>query len=258
MQKSFTIRQRVKNWLRLIRVPNLFTVPGDLLAGFFIATYSGINTGLDFSMCAPLAGLIFISLLTYSAGLIDNDLQDVARDKALRPDRPIPSGAISPRHAAVVMLCMIAAVMFGAFLLAGKNLYSPIFRIAGGLVAAVLLYNRIKNCSKILGAFLMGICRGANILLGAVLLGWSGAKASAPYATAVAIYIIVVTLLATQEAKYPKLPAIIGVLIRLLIPIQIVAILWVSAPALPGIICSALLCLCFFASRSLARKFYAS
>ena len=82
---------KLRAWLQLFRVPNLFTVPGDPLAGFLIATGGHLDTR---ALCAVLA-----SLAIYAAGLAMNDLADFAEDKSERPKRPLPSGAI-PRGTA--------------------------------------------------------------------------------------------------------------------------------------------------------------
>ena len=76
----------VSSWLRILRVPNLPTVPGDVLAGFFLCGLSAADPAFY-----RLLPLIASSLLLYSAGLILNDWSDVEKDKEERPDRPIPT-----------------------------------------------------------------------------------------------------------------------------------------------------------------------
>ncbi len=142
-------------WCRLLRLPNLFTVPGDPLAGFMLAT-GGL---LDWRV----AGAIATSLLLYSAGLLLNDYFDRHVDARERPDRPIPSGAVSP----------LAVVIVGAFLLIGGLLLA---RWAGGatgdlaagtLAGAVLAYNAGLKKVRFAGPVAMGLCRGASVFLGA-------------------------------------------------------------------------------------------
>ena len=71
-------------WLRLLRFPNLFTVPGDPLAGFFLA---GAAAPPGNALLAVGAALCF-----YVCGLVLNDLVDVGEDARERPGRPLPAG----------------------------------------------------------------------------------------------------------------------------------------------------------------------
>src|SRR6266567_8976267 len=87
-------------WLQLLRAPNLFTVPGDPLAGFLLATAGRPDIRLVFAITA--------SLCFYCHGLLLNDLADLAEDRRDRPNRPLPSGAASP--GAVRMVCAVLAL----------------------------------------------------------------------------------------------------------------------------------------------------
>src|SRR5204862_7712842 len=91
--------QRMKAWLQLFRFPNLFTVPGDPLAGFLIATGGRLDSR---ALCA-----VFASLCIYAAGLAMNDLADFAEDLRERPKRPLPSAAISRSAAWIVVANLI-------------------------------------------------------------------------------------------------------------------------------------------------------
>ena len=61
---------RLRAWLALLRPPNLFTVPGDLVAGFAVA--GGIGAGL----WPRLPWVVAASLLLYASGLLLNDWCD--------------------------------------------------------------------------------------------------------------------------------------------------------------------------------------
>src|SRR5512143_1178807 len=82
----------LRGWLELVRPPNLFTVPGDVLAGAALA-------GIAMRTMLTLASAVLISLLLYAAGLILNDYMDRRTDARERPERPIPSGRVSAAHA---------------------------------------------------------------------------------------------------------------------------------------------------------------
>ncbi|MEO6738822.1 MAG: UbiA family prenyltransferase [Chthoniobacteraceae bacterium] len=144
----------MKAWLQLFRVPNLFTVPGDPLAGFLIATGGRLDMR---ALCAVLA-----SLAIYAAGLAMNDLADFAEDKTDRPKRPLPSGAI-PRNTA--WFVTVNLTLFGLVLC---YLAGPQTLLMGiGTVMGVVLYNFITKKIPVIGALNMGVCRGMSLLLGA-------------------------------------------------------------------------------------------
>ena len=144
----------MKAWLQLFRVPNLFTVPGDPLAGFLIATGGRLDSR---AVCAVLA-----SLCIYAAGLAMNDLADFAEDLRERPKRPLPSGAIS-RSAAWIVVANLILLGLGLCFLAG-----PAAVLMGlGTILGVVLYNFLTKRIPVIGALNMGLCRGLSLLLGA-------------------------------------------------------------------------------------------
>ena len=84
--KSFNQIEMLYGRLELIRPPNLFTIPGDVLAGASLALISPEKIPHVFPVIA-------ISLLLYMSGLIINDCCDRNIDAIERPHRPIPSGS---------------------------------------------------------------------------------------------------------------------------------------------------------------------
>ena len=220
----------MKAWLQLFRLPNLFTVPGDPLAGFLIATGGRLDTR---AVCAVLASLAF-----YAAGLAMNDLADFAEDTRDRPKRPLPSGAI-PRSSA-----WFATVNLTLFGLALCYLAGPQTLLMGiGTVMGVVLYNFLTKKIPVIGALNMGVCRGLSLLLGAaaglgpdpqyleaaakldvflpalsaVLVALAPSSGQRFFVFAIgaalilAIYIAAVTNLARHETKrdYPRLPRVL-------------------------------------------------
>ena len=144
----------LRTWLQLFRAPNLFTVPGDPIAGYVLASYGAFEGGVFFAVGA--------SVCFYAAGLLDNDLADLAEDRAERPNRPLPSGAAHPRAVAVVAALLVVV----GFLLAGK-LGATALMVAAGVVGSVGLYNHVTKHLPVIGALNMGVCRGLSVLLGA-------------------------------------------------------------------------------------------
>ncbi len=166
-----------RTWLQLFRAPNLFTVPGDPLAGYILTALPGLAAGATIqpgdSLGSYLQAIfgtfepaifhaVGASVCFYAAGLLDNDLADLAEDRAERPNRPLPSGAANPRTVRAVAGLLIVA----GFFLAGK-LGATALIVAASVVIAVGAYNHLTKHLPVLGALNMGVCRGLSVLLGA-------------------------------------------------------------------------------------------
>ncbi|WP_239150815.1 UbiA family prenyltransferase, partial [Streptomyces sp. SID8111] len=81
---------RLGAWAELLRLPALFTVPGDALAG---AAAAGARPGVRTLLA------VGSSVCLYEAGMALNDWADREEDARERPHRPIPSGRIRPAAA---------------------------------------------------------------------------------------------------------------------------------------------------------------
>jgi hypothetical protein len=55
----------IRVWLQLLRAPNLFTVPGDPIAGFLLATFGVLTSKVIFAVAG--------SVCLYAGGLLLND-----------------------------------------------------------------------------------------------------------------------------------------------------------------------------------------
>jgi len=82
-----------KDYLILVRLPNLFTLPSNVLVGYFMVSSMTMTSYVQILL------LVTISILLYCVGLILNDLCDYSIDKKERPDRPLASGKVSRRAA---------------------------------------------------------------------------------------------------------------------------------------------------------------
>ncbi|WP_380166699.1 SCO3242 family prenyltransferase [Jannaschia sp. R86511] len=80
----------LRDWAELVRLPAAVTVPGDALVG--LAAAGGPVRAR--SALLPLA-----SVSMYWAGMALNDWADRDLDAVERPERPVPSGRISPAQA---------------------------------------------------------------------------------------------------------------------------------------------------------------
>ncbi len=159
----------LKGYLRLARPANLPTAAADVLAGAAISgvlTGISLNTDWNTSKLWDIALLVFSSVFLYAAGVVLNDVFDFKLDKVERPERPIPSGLVSVRSAAV----------FGGVLMNLGVLFSFLVGSVSGMVAvtlglSILLYDAFGKHHSFFGPLNMGICRGLNLLLGITILG---------------------------------------------------------------------------------------
>ena len=206
---------RVFAWLRLFRVVNLPTVPGDVLVGAALwPCFAGL--GLSVSRTAVLVGA---SVFLYLFGLVDNDIVGAKTDKG----RPIPDGEISLGAARLArFLCL--AVLIGVAL--GFGLPGLWWPMAFSLLVAVVLYNRTK------WSFLMGVCRALNLGCGVVAANtvYSGDAALllGPAAAVCVIwfaYIWAVTWYSTGEENDPEKKRRVGALVGGIVYLQLTALL---------------------------------
>ncbi len=145
-----------KDYLLLIRLPNLFTLPSNILVGFAIAS----ALTLTFTSFVQVLLLVTISIFLYCVGLVLNDLFDYNIDKKERPDRPLASGRIS-RKVAIVLVTIFSVIALSLSLLVSV----PTFGISLVLIALIFGYNKyLKNTQA--GPFTIAAARVMNVMLG--------------------------------------------------------------------------------------------
>ncbi|MCX2450625.1 UbiA-like protein EboC [Pedobacter sp. PLR] len=147
-------------YVTIIRPANLVTSVADVLAGVAISGYF-LTTAFDFEHLAPILLLCISTLGLYSGGVIFNDVFDAEKDKKERPGRPIPSGAISQKDAAVFGgICFTVGIVAAA----AVNLTSLVLALL--ILTAALTYDKWSKHLTVMGPVNMGLCRGLNLLLG--------------------------------------------------------------------------------------------
>ena len=186
------VSQRLKEYLLLIRLPNLFTVPSNILAGYFAAITVAEPGGLQ------IAALVVSSCLLYVAGIVLNDYFDIEIDRRERPFRPLPSGSISRRHALSIALIALLIANTIAFMLGPTSLALSLV-----LTLAIVAYDyRLKR--GLFGPFAMAAARFLNVVFGAsLLLPYISNHSLAILATAAVslfLYIIAIIILSKKEA----------------------------------------------------------
>ncbi len=177
---------RTRAWMQLVRLPNLFTAPADVLAGFWL-----IGGGADIS---DLAIINIASVCFYAGGVVLNDVFDAARDAANRSERPIPSGWIGRGQAAMVGAALLGSAVVLCSVVSDRALY-----VGLALAACILLYDGPLKRS-VFAPPLMGACRALNLLLGACLAGQTFERVSVFAACVLGIYVTSLTLFARAEA----------------------------------------------------------
>ncbi|MEV0122490.1 SCO3242 family prenyltransferase [Streptomyces sp. NPDC050703] len=177
-------------WAELLRLPALFTVPGDALAG-------AATTGLAPNRRTLLA--LTSSLCLYEAGMALNDWADRAEDAVERPGRPLPSGRITPPAALAAATALTAAGLTAAAR-AGR----PALAVAGALAGTVWAYDLgLKHTPA--GPAAMAAARGLDLLLGATATAGPDdrrrTRAALPSATALATHTLAVTVVSRRETQ---------------------------------------------------------
>lgn len=146
----------VKAWWSLIRGGNV------LLAG--VAAWVGLVLALGrwWSFSAWLA--ILPPLLITAAGNIDNDITDIATDRAIKPERPLITGAIQALPASMmrIVLFLFALVIAWA---AGT---APLL-IAFFVIIALLVYNRYLSGRPIAGNVLIAALGALPVAYGGLV-----------------------------------------------------------------------------------------
>ncbi|WP_116950306.1 SCO3242 family prenyltransferase [Jiangella endophytica] len=172
---------RLRDVAELVRAPAALTVPGDSLAG---AAASGFPYGARTAV-TPLA-----SACLYWAGMALNDYADRDLDRVERPERPIPSGRVTPGQALAVASGLTAAGLGLAAVAGGRRA----LRVAVPLAATVWAYDLVAKATPA-GPVAMGAARGLDVLLGA----GGRERAAALPALAVATHTVGVTVLSRGE-----------------------------------------------------------
>jgi 4-hydroxybenzoate polyprenyltransferase len=187
--------------LRLGRVSNLPTVWTNVLAG--IALNGGDPT---LRLTLPLA---LAASLLYVAGMYLNDAFDHGWDAQHRPERPIPAGEAS---AGTVFAAGFALMGAGLVVLAvGPG--RPLPALAGlGLAAVILIYD-VSHKTNPAAPLIMGLCRVAVYVIGALAVAPRLAPAVYAGAAILFAYLVALTLVARHETRNPRLPALVGALI---------------------------------------------
>jgi 4-hydroxybenzoate polyprenyltransferase len=184
---------RVVAFAQLLRLPNVFTAFADIAMAACVG--AAVLPALGAGYVQTILMLALASGFLYLAGMVWNDIFDLAEDRRDRPSRPLPSGRIAIRTAAILGSVLLAAGV-GLTLLAGA------MAIGIGLACTVLLYDAwLKR--TLIGPVAMAACRFLNVLLGlsAIPETHLAEGLRVHIAGVIGLYIVGVTWFARTEAK---------------------------------------------------------
>ncbi|NLE38516.1 MAG: UbiA family prenyltransferase [Pirellulaceae bacterium] len=185
----------IRDWLELIRVPNVFTAIADVTMGYFVVTRAA---DFDASAGLTLGLLIAASSLLYSAGMVLNDVFDHDEDCRDRPDRPLPSGRISHSAASRLGWGLLAGGAAATFLVSFLTARWGALICGVGLCVLIWKYNATLKRHAVPGPLALGACRFLNVLLGMSVVELT--INLTPIAAVIGLYIVGVSIMARREA----------------------------------------------------------
>ena len=171
---------RLQDLIELTRLPAALTVPGDALAG--AAAAGTLHSWRPAVLAAS-------SACFYWAGMALNDYADRDLDARERPERPIPSGRVSPPTA----LRLSGGLTLAGLALAAATGRRPL-AVALSLAGAVWTYDLVAK-PTIAGPLVMGTTRFLDVLMG----GSAHPRRALPAALALGVHTTAVTVLSRGE-----------------------------------------------------------
>ena len=194
-------RARILAFAQLLRLPNVFTAFADISLGACVAAAVLPSQPTDFWLAYLVLALA--SGCLYLAGMVWNDVFDLAEDKQARAFRPLPSGRVRKGTAVVLgtLLFLGGVALAGAAGVIGHAEWNhePLV-FALGIVAGVLIYDGGAKRTPF-GPIAMAACRFLNVLFGLSLI--PEAALDVEYrvwlAAIVGVYIVGVTWFARTE-----------------------------------------------------------
>jgi 4-hydroxybenzoate polyprenyltransferase len=187
--------------LRLGRVSNLPTVWTNVLAGMALG-----GGPLDPAVVIPVG--ISMSLL-YVAGMYLNDAFDRAWDAENRPERPIPAGHVRASTVFTAGFAMMAA----ALALLGVAVPSREPLLAALLLAGLIVLYDKSHKGNPLGPVIMGLCRVGVYVTAALTVSANLHPRVLAGSAVLLLYLVVLSRIAKEESRHPKLSRMVGKLI---------------------------------------------
>ncbi|WP_239639169.1 UbiA family prenyltransferase [Halococcus hamelinensis] len=194
------LRDRFEAYASLVRLPNLFSAPPDVMLGAALVAASGGAVSIP-----ALAGLAVASVLLYAGGTTLNDYFDAPVDSRERPERPIPSGRVPRSRAGALGGGLLVAGVLVGFLAAGPRAGL----VAAALAGVVLAYDGWLKGTGV-GFLAMGVARGLDVVLGFAAGGFRLPTWVVFVPLVVVVYIALVTRMAANEATTTERGVVAG------------------------------------------------
>ena len=214
---SDSLFARLAPLLRLTRVSTAFAAVGNI---WFVVLWTRAipeerNAAAAHPETAPivtpglpllqLAAATLVALGLFAFATVINDTLDRKRDRALHPDRPIPSGAVSLEFAVALVALALLTAFLGATLLG-----TAAVALTLATTTAILLFHGALKHIPSLGLVLLSLIYAAHMLIGnaALIFVWPVWLAMTHALAAGAI----THTLARRRPTLRKLPVAIAVL----------------------------------------------
>ena len=163
----------IRTHFNLARVSNLPTTWTNVLCAFILVG--------GFQWPAFIGAIVAVSLF-YISGMYLNDWRDAAYDREHRPDRPIPTQAISRRAVLVFALVYFIAALVISLALNSQSLFWTL-----GLIVCITIYD-LDHKNNSMSPWVMAACRALIYPWAATLAGqefnealWLGSVAAYTY-----------------------------------------------------------------------------
>ncbi len=114
---------------------------------------------LDRDLWWLLGGGTLYAIALFMFGMALNDTLDVRRDRALHPERPIPSGQVSIDTAARLVACTLLLAVLGAMALGGLAVFLALLT-----AGAILFYNAGAKYVPSIGLVALGLIYAAHMI----------------------------------------------------------------------------------------------
>jgi 4-hydroxybenzoate polyprenyltransferase len=206
-------------WLKLLRLPNVFTAAADVMMGFLV-THGNLEPAWQVVL------LVVSSCLLYLSGMVLNDVFDAEVDACEQPHRPIPSGKISRRSARNVGWAMMLSGVLVAWCLSITADDGRPAAVATLLAICIVLYDAVLKGTPI-APIGMGACRAWNVVLGMSLgfvqasLDWHVSEIL--IVAGLGVYVTGVTLFSSTDANVSSRAPLISGLVILLAGLAVLA-----------------------------------
>ena len=160
-----SVLQRLSPVLHLSRVTTAFAAVANV---WFVVLWTRVSpseggfapdviTGAPLWVLLGASALYAVALFSFAVAL--NDTLDVRRDRALHPERPLPSGRISVEGAVALVACTLLLAAVGA---AAMGLPAVLmFLLTAG---ATLFYDAVGKYFPSVGLVVLGLIYGAHMM----------------------------------------------------------------------------------------------